>query len=140
MDPGPKNFIYEYGSEWVSCIKRGSIERYKVCPVSKGFHQQEGVDFFETYSPIVKPITLRTVFSLVVSVGCCIKQVDVSNAFLHSHLQEKVYMSQPPDFVNPMYHNAVCTITKGLHQQEGIDFFEMYSPIVKPITICTVLL
>jgi hypothetical protein len=70
MDPGPKNFIYKYDFEWVFYIKRktnGSIERYKVCSISIGFHQQEGVDFFETYSHVVKPITIHTVFSLVVS-------------------------------------------------------------------------
>jgi hypothetical protein len=82
--------------------------------VAKGFHQQ-GVNYFETYSPIVKPITVHTVLSLVVSAGWCIKQVDVSNAFLHGHLQETVYMSQPPSFVNAMHPNAVCLLKKALY-------------------------
>jgi hypothetical protein len=83
--------------------------------VAKGFHQQEGVDYFETYSPVVKSITIRTVLSLVVSAGWYIKQVDESSAFLHGHLQETVYMSQPPGFVNPMYHDAVCLLKKALY-------------------------
>jgi hypothetical protein len=85
------------GTKWVFRIKRkadGSIERYKARLVAKGFHQQEGIDYFETYSPVVKPITIHTVLSLAVSAGWCIKQVDVSNAFLHGQLQEPVYMSQ----------------------------------------------
>jgi hypothetical protein len=106
------------GAKWVFRIKRnadGSIERYKARLVAKGFHQQEGIDYFETYSPVVKPITIRTVLSLAISAGWYIKQVDVSNAFLHGHLQETVYMSQPPVFVNPMYPDAVCLLKKALY-------------------------
>jgi len=106
------------GAKWVFCIKRkadGSIERYKARLVAKGFHQQEGNDYFETYSPVVKPIIIRTVLSLAVSASWCIKQVDVSNAFLHGHLQETVYMSQPPGFVNPMHPDAVCLLKKALY-------------------------
>ena len=71
--------------------------------------------FFWTYSPVVKPVTIRTMIFLVVSASLCIKQVDVSNAFLHGHLQEKVYMSQPLGFVNPMYPNVVCLLKKALY-------------------------
>jgi hypothetical protein len=115
----PKNpFMNIVGAKWVFRIKQkanGSIERYKARLVAKGFHQQEGVDYFETYSPIVKPITIRTVLSLAVSAGWCIKQVDVSNAFLHGHLQETVHMTQPPGFVNPLYLDAVCLLKKALY-------------------------
>jgi len=74
-------------------IKRkadGSIERYKARLVAKGFHQQPRIDFSEAYSPVIKPITIRTVLSVAVSAGWSVHQVDVSNAFLHGSLQEPV--------------------------------------------------
>jgi hypothetical protein len=64
----------------------------------------------------VKPITIQTVLSLAVSAGLCIKQVDVSNAFLYGHLQEMVHMTQPLGFVNPMYHDAMCLLKKALYE------------------------
>jgi hypothetical protein len=106
------------GCKWVFRIKRkadGSIERYKARLVAKGFHQQPGIDFGETYSPVVKPITIRTVLTIAVTAGWPIHQIDVSNAFLHGVLQEDVYMSQPPGFAHPKFPNAVCKLRKALY-------------------------
>ena len=64
------------GSKWVYRIKRkadGNIDRYKARLVAKGFHQQEGIDFWETYSPVVKPITIHTLLSIAISYGWVIK-------------------------------------------------------------------
>jgi hypothetical protein len=60
------------GSKWVFCIRRkanGSIDRYKARLVAKGFHQQSGIDFEETYSHVIKPITIQTVLFIAVSLG-----------------------------------------------------------------------
>jgi hypothetical protein len=60
------------GCKWVFKIKRkpdGNVDRYKARLVAKGFYQQPGIDYSETFSPIVKPITIRTVISIVVSLN-----------------------------------------------------------------------
>uniref|UniRef100_A0A2N9ELD8 Reverse transcriptase Ty1/copia-type domain-containing protein n=1 Tax=Fagus sylvatica TaxID=28930 RepID=A0A2N9ELD8_FAGSY len=106
------------GCKWVFCIKRttaGTIERYKARLVAKGFHQQHGVDYGDTFSPIIKPVTIRTVLSFVVASNWDIRQLDVTNAFLHGVLSEDVYMTQPPGFVHPSYPHHVCHLRKALY-------------------------
>ena len=64
----------------------GTLERYKARWVLRGFTQRPGVDFEETFSPVVKPATVRTVLSLALSGGWPVHQLDVKNAFLHGTL------------------------------------------------------
>jgi hypothetical protein len=83
------------GSKWVFKTKNrpdGSVEKCKARLVARGFTQQQGIDYGDTFSPVVKPATIRLVLSLVVSRGWTLRQVDVSNAFLHGFLSEDVYM------------------------------------------------
>uniref|UniRef100_A0A2N9GWL1 Reverse transcriptase Ty1/copia-type domain-containing protein n=1 Tax=Fagus sylvatica TaxID=28930 RepID=A0A2N9GWL1_FAGSY len=90
--------------KWVFRIKRladGSIERYKAQLVAKGFHQQPGIDYDETYNPVIKPTMVHTVLSIAISTGWSVQQIDIQNAFLHGTLSEDVYMMQPPGFQHP---------------------------------------
>ncbi|GKB42339.1 ribonuclease H-like domain-containing protein [Tanacetum coccineum] len=76
----------------------GTLSCYKACLVANGSSQQLGVDFDETFSPVVKPATIRTVLSLDVSRKWLIHQLDVKNAFLNGDLFETVYLHQPLSF------------------------------------------
>jgi len=63
--------------------------------VAKGFHQQHGIDYHETFSPVIKPATIRTILSLAASRNWPLRQLDINNAFLHGTLDGDVYMQQP---------------------------------------------
>ncbi|GKC01054.1 ribonuclease H-like domain-containing protein [Tanacetum coccineum] len=96
----------------------GTLSRYKARLVANGSSQQLGVDFDETFSPVVKLATIRTVLSLVVSCKWPIHQLDVKNAFLNSDLSETVYMHQLPDFVDARFPNHVCRLQRSLYGLE----------------------
>nr|GEU31583.1 hypothetical protein [Tanacetum cinerariifolium] len=79
--------------------------------------QQQGINYDETFSPVVKPATIRTVLSLAVTRDWPIHHLDVKNAFLHGQLSATVYMNQPPGFVDSAHLNYVCHLQHSL----GLD-------------------
>ena len=64
---------------------------------------------------MIKPTTVRLVLAIVVSCNWPLKQLDLSNAFLHGHLKEEVYMQQPPGYVDAAHPTYVCKLHKSLY-------------------------
>jgi hypothetical protein len=93
----------------------GTFDRYKARWVLRGFTQRPDVDYDETFSPVVKPATVRTVLATVVSHNWPIQQLDVKNAFLHGTLTETVYCCQPTGFADPAHPDLVCHLRKSLY-------------------------
>jgi Reverse transcriptase (RNA-dependent DNA polymerase) len=106
------------GCKWVFKTKRnpdGSVERYKARLVAKGFHQEPGVDFEKTCSPVIRATTIRIILFIVVSSNWSIKQLDVSSVFLNGDLTETVYIDQPRGFIDQTHPNYVCLLHKFLY-------------------------
>ncbi|XP_073351811.1 uncharacterized protein [Aegilops tauschii subsp. strangulata] len=103
--------------KWVYRIKKkadGSIDRYKARLVAKGFKQRYGIDYEDTFSPVVKAATIRLVLAIDISRGGSLRQLDVQNAFLHGVLEEEVYMRQPPGYENKQTPHYVCKLDNAL--------------------------
>lgn len=114
----PQPHFNVIGHKWVFRLKRnpdGSISRYKARLVAKGFHQRPGLDFKDTFSPVIKPQTIKLVLCLALSNGWSLTPMDVNNAFLHGTIDEDVYMTQPAGFVHSSLPNYVCKLHKALY-------------------------
>ena len=89
------------GCKWIYKTKPsadGLPPKYKARLIAKGFLQEGGINYHETFSPVIKVTTIRLLLSLAVSQQWQIRQLDISNAFLHGDLHELIYMDQPQGF------------------------------------------
>ncbi|GKC41214.1 putative RNA-directed DNA polymerase [Tanacetum coccineum] len=105
------------GCKWVWKIKyksTGEVERYKARLVAKGFGQKEGIDYEETFSPVVKMVTVRCVLTLGVHYDWNVYQLDINNALLYGELIEDVYMTLPEGYFSSD-DKRVCKLQKSLY-------------------------
>jgi hypothetical protein len=106
------------GTKWVFRNKQdehGIVTRNKARLVAQGFTQVEGLDFGETYAPVARLESIRTVIAYATNHDFKLYQMDVKSAFLNGPLQERVYVEQPPGFEDPRKPNHVYLLHKALY-------------------------
>eukprot|EP01018_Ginkgo_biloba_P011369 Gb_30477 [translate_table: standard] len=106
------------GTKWIYKTKYksdGSIDKHKVRLVAKGYAQQEGIDYIETFTPVAKMDTSRTVLVLAAQHGWIIYQMDVKSAFLNGYVDEEIYVEKPQGFEIVGKENKVYKWKKSLY-------------------------
>ena len=121
---------------WVFVIKtdaNGRPCRFKARLVAGGNHQVEGIDYGETYAPVSRHATLRTLFAVAARRGWAVHQIDIKTAFLHGDADTDVFMLQPPGFVDGT--NYVCLLRKCLYglKQAPRAWYEKLSALLRSL-------
>ncbi|KAA0037194.1 Retrovirus-related Pol polyprotein from transposon TNT 1-94 [Cucumis melo var. makuwa] len=97
----------------------GTVDRYKARLVAKGYNQQKGIDFSDTFSPVVKIVTVKIFLALVASNNWSLTQMDINNAFLNGDLFEEVHMSLPLSYqtsqVPQKGKKLACKLNKSIY-------------------------
>ncbi|GJU17129.1 putative ribonuclease H-like domain-containing protein [Tanacetum coccineum] len=110
------------GTKWVYQNKkdeRGVVVRNKARLVAQGHRQEEGIDYDEVFAPVARLEAIRIFLAFASYMGFIVYQMDVKSAFLYGKIDEEVYVSQPPGFLDPKNPQKVYKVVKalyGLHQ------------------------
>ncbi|KAK1359193.1 hypothetical protein POM88_043667 [Heracleum sosnowskyi] len=115
--PRPKNRSI-VGTKWIFKNKTdsdGVIIRNKAKLVAKGYSQQEGIDYDETFAPVARLEAIRIFLAYAAHKKFKVFQMDVKSAFLNGELEEEVYVEQPPGFIDPKYPDHVYRLDKALY-------------------------
>lgn len=102
----------------------GSVDCYKARLVAKGFTQKEGIDFKETYSPVIKFDSIWTILSIATAKDMNITQFDVRTTFLYREIEEEIYMTQPLGFEYRDHLGQVCRLRKSLRTLSAVSGVE----------------
>lgn len=130
------NGVKPVGCKWVFKTKldpKGNVERYKARLVAKGYAQKEGIDYQETFSPVSRKDSLRTVMALVAHFDLELHQMDVKTAFLNGDLYEEVFMTQPDGFKPEGQEHLVCKLKKSIYglKQASRQWYLKFDEVMK---------
>jgi hypothetical protein len=107
------------GSRWIYKVKQavgGSLEKYKAGFVAWGFSQIEGIDYDETFAPVTRYSSIRSIFALSVQMGWRIHQMDVKTVFLNGIIEEEVYIEKPEGFGTFDRELHACRLKRVLYE------------------------
>nr|GEV85297.1 Pol polyprotein [Tanacetum cinerariifolium] len=93
----------------------GTIDKYKERLVIKGYRQREGLDYFDTYSPVTRITSIKMVLAIAALRNLEVHQMDVKTAFLNEDLKKEIYMNQPDSFIALGQESKVCRLVKSLY-------------------------
>ncbi|GJX92719.1 putative ribonuclease H-like domain-containing protein [Tanacetum coccineum] len=128
------------GTKWVYRNKkdeRGVVVRNKARLVAQGHRQEEGIDYDEVFAPVARLEAIRIFLAFASYMGFIVYQMDVKSAFLYGKIDEEVYVSQPPGFLDPKYPQKVYKVVKalyGLHQAPRAWYATLSKPVASLIT------
>lgn len=106
------------GIKWIYKLKHdpdGSIEKHKTYLVAKGYAQKEGIDYDETFSPIARLNTMRSLLALTSYFGLTVYHMDVKSTFLNGYLKEIIYVKQLEGFIVPNQEDKIYKLKKALY-------------------------
>ncbi|GKA04550.1 retrovirus-related pol polyprotein from transposon TNT 1-94 [Tanacetum coccineum] len=118
--------------KWIYKVKLdelGGILKNKARLVARGYRQEEGIDFEESFAPVARLEAIRIFLAFAAHMNMVVYQMDVKTAFLNGNLREEVYVSQPDGFMDPDNPNHVYKLKKALYglKQAPRAWYDMLS-------------